>query len=459
MAAGPAGDVYVGDSRGVVRRLTSGTSWETVTAGTATQNLLSGPRNRVAATVAPLDSVDGLAVDAAGNVAIADGLDFLIWVVAARAGTFYGQAMKAGFIYSIAGNGSFGYSGDGGPATSAQLGGPSGLAFDPSGNLLIADSQDSVVRVVAVRAGRFYGQAMKAGHIYTIAGTGTSGYSGDGGPGTSAELSGPNGVTVDQDGNAVVADTGNSRIRVIAAQSGTFYGQTMTAGDIYTIAGDGERNLTGDGGPAAAAELRLPGGLTTDSAGNLVVADTGNQRIRVIAAQSGTFYGRTMTGGNIYSIGGGDGQPDVGSAQGVAVDSAGNVIVADGLLVRVMAESSGRFYGQTMTAGDGYMVAGNGQLTSGNGGRAIDAQLGVPNGVAGQHAGDHHRLRVGDGPDHGRGHHRRHLLRPGHDRRAHLHHRRHRRRRILRRRRVRRGREAGRPLRAGHRRGRERGVR
>jgi len=382
VAAGPAGDVYVGDSRGVVRRLTSGTSWETVTAGTATQNLLSGPRNRVAATVAPLDSVDGLAVDAAGNVAIADGLDFLIWVVAARAGTFYGQAMKAGFIYSIAGNGSFGYSGDGGPATSAQLGGPAGLAFDPSGNLLIADSLDSVVRVVAARAGRFYGQAMKAGHIYTIAGTGTAGYSGDGGPGASAQLSGPNGVTADQDGNAVVADTGNSRIRVVAAQSGTFYGQAMTAGDIYTIAGDGERNLTGDGGPAAAAELRLPGGLTTDSAGNLVVADTGNQRIRVIAAQSGSFYGRTMTGGNIYSIGGGDGQPDVGSAQGVAVDSAGNVIVADGLLVRVMAESPGRFYGQAMTAGDGYIVAGNGQLTSGNGGRAIDAQLGVPNGVA-----------------------------------------------------------------------------
>ena len=103
--------------------------------------------------MAPLDSVDGLAVDAAGNVVISDGLDFLVWVVAARAGTFYGQAMKAGFIYSIAGSGNFGYSGDGGPATSARLGGPAGLAFDPSGNLLIADSLDSVVRVVAVRAG------------------------------------------------------------------------------------------------------------------------------------------------------------------------------------------------------------------------------------------------------------------------------------------------------------------
>ncbi len=86
VAAGPAGDVYVGDTRGVVRGLTSGTSWETVTAGNATQNLLSGPRDRVAATVAPLDSVNGLAVDAAGNVVISDGLDFLVWVVAARTG-------------------------------------------------------------------------------------------------------------------------------------------------------------------------------------------------------------------------------------------------------------------------------------------------------------------------------------------------------------------------------------
>ena len=381
VAAGPAGHVYVGDTRGVVRGLTSGTSWETVTAGNATQNLLSGPRDRVAATVAPLDSVDGLAVDTAGNVVISDGLDYLVWVVAARAGTFYGQAMKAGFIYSIAGTGNFGYSGDGGPATSAELGRPAGLAFDSSGNLLIADSDDSVVRVVAVRAGTFYGQAMKAGDIYTIAGTGTSGYSGDGGPGTSAELSGPVGVTTDPAGNAVIADTGNSRLRVVAAHSGTFYGQAMKAGGIYTIAGNGRRGLTGDGGPAASAELRFPGGLTTDSAGNLVIADTGNQRVRVIAARSGKFYGRTMTGGDIYTIGGNQGQPAVGTPHGVAIDSAGNVVIADGFLVRVLAEHSGRFYGQTMTAGDGYAVAGNGQATSGNGGLATDAQLGDPNGV------------------------------------------------------------------------------
>ncbi len=131
-----------------------------------------------------------------------------------------------------------------------------------------------------------------------------------------------------------------------------------------------------------AAELRFPGGLTTDSAGNLVIADTGNDRVRVIAARSGPFYGRAMTGGDIYTIGGNQGQPGVGSPQGVAVNSAGNVLIADGFLVRVLAEHPGRFYGQTMTAGHGYTVAGNGQATSGSGGPATDAQLGEPNGVA-----------------------------------------------------------------------------
>ena len=138
-------------------------------------------------------------------------------MVAARAGTFYGQAMKAGDIYTIAGTGNFGYSGDGGPATSAELGRPAGLAFDRSGQP--ADRRFPGLRGPGGRGpgGTFYGQAMKAGDIYTIAGTGTTGYSGDGGPGTSAELSGPDGVTTDQAGNAVVADTGNSRIRVVAA--------------------------------------------------------------------------------------------------------------------------------------------------------------------------------------------------------------------------------------------------
>ena len=376
------GNVYVGDTRGVVRQFSGMSSSEKVIAGNAAPNLLPVPRSGIPATTAALDSVGGLALDAAANVVISDGLDYLVRVVASRTGTFYGQAMKAGDIYTIAGTGTFGYSGDGGPATSAELGRPGGLAFDRDGNLLIADSVDSVVRVVAARTGTFYGQAMKAGDIYTIAGTGTFGYSGDGGPGTSAELSGPGGVTADRAGNAVVADTGNSRLRVIAASSGTFYGRAMTAGDIYTIAGTGKRDLSGDGGPATSADLRYPGGLTTDQAGNLVIADTGNYRVRVIAAQSATFYGRAMTAGDIYTIGGDRDQPAVGDPQGVAIDPAGNVVIADGYLVRVLAVRSGRFYCHAMTSGGVYTVAGNGQATSGSGGSADAAEMEDPNGVA-----------------------------------------------------------------------------
>ena len=121
MAVSPAGQVYVGDIRGVVREFSGRSSWEKVIAGNATQNLLSAPQADVPATTAALDSVDGLALDAAGNVVISDGLDYLVRVVAARSGTFFGQAMRAGNIYTIAGNGVFGYSGDGGPATSAEL--------------------------------------------------------------------------------------------------------------------------------------------------------------------------------------------------------------------------------------------------------------------------------------------------------------------------------------------------
>jgi len=401
VAAGPAGDVYVGDSRGVVRGLTSGTSWETVTAGNATQNLLSGPRDGVAATVTPLDSVDGLAVDSARNVVISDGLDFLVWVVAARAGTLYGQAMKAGHIYSIAGTGNFGYSGDGGPATSAKLGRPAGLALDPSGNLLIADSLDSVARVVAARAGTFYGQAMKAGDIYTIAGTGTTGFSGDGGPATAAKLDGPFGPATDQAGNVVFADRLNQRVRVVASTSGTFYGQAMTAGHIYTIAGTGTSGYSGDGGPATAAALDVRAAPTVDSAGNVVFADDFNSVVRVVAAASGMFYGVAMKAGHIYTVAGtgqfglsGSGGPATSAAlespQATAVDRSGNLLIADfdTNRIRLVPSRSGRFYGQAVKAGHIYTMAGNGTGGfRGDGYLATSAWLLSPVGVAVDPAG------------------------------------------------------------------------
>ena len=319
------------------------------------------------ATGAELDFPSAVAVDGAGNLVIADSGNNRVRVVAARSGTFYGRAMTAGHIYTVAGDGSGGFSGDGGPATKAGLTDP-WVAVDGSGNLVIADSQNGRIRVVAAATGMFYGQAMKAHDIYTVAGGGTS--LGDGGPATQAALDDPTAVAVDRAGDLLIADTFDQRVRIVAASTGTRYGQPMTAGDIYTVAGNGSPGYAGDGGPAAAAEVAYPQGVAVDGSGNLVIADTDNGRVRVVAARTGTFYRQAMTAGHIYTVAS-NGAPshqegnqgfsgDTGAALraeldfpgGVAVDGSGNLVIADtwNQRVRVVAARTGEFYGRAMTA-------------------------------------------------------------------------------------------------------------
>jgi len=349
-----------------------------------------------------------VAQDKSGNVLIADQGNQRVRVVAPHTGTFYGQAMTAGHIYTVAGNGQSGFSGDGGPATAAELSFPNGIAVDTAGNLVITDSENSRVRVVAVRTGTSYGQAMTAGDIYTVAGTGPGGgYGGDGGPATAAQLNFPNGIAVDATGNLVIADEFNNRVRVVAASTGTFYGQAMTAGDIYTVAGNGQSGFSGDAGPAIAAELNRSRAVAVDGAGNLVIGDTANNRVRVVAAHTGTFYGRAMTAGDIYTVAGngtqgysGDGGPATAARlhgpKGVVLDGAGNLVIADQVndRVRVVAARAGTFYGQAMTAGDIYTVASNGNTPgfgagySGDGRPATTGQLTFPHGVAVDGAGN-----------------------------------------------------------------------
>src|SRR5262249_43599938 len=151
-----------------------------------------------------------------------------------------------------AGNGTSGYSGDGGPATSAQLNVPFGVAVDGAGNLYIADLRNSRIRKVTTD-----------GLISTVAGNETTGYSGDGGPATSAQLNSPNGVAVDGAGNLYIADYSNNRIR-----------RVTTDGLISTVAGNGTRGYSGDGGPATFAQLSGPAGVALDAAGNLNIADS-----------------------------------------------------------------------------------------------------------------------------------------------------------------------------------------
>jgi trimeric autotransporter adhesin len=317
-----------------------------------------------------------LALEPSGDLLIAEQGE--VRLLAVRAGALFGLNLKAGYLYRIAGDGKLGRPRSGGLAT-GEAAGANAIATDASGNVLLASGWR--VQVVAAADGTFYGHRMLADHIYTIAGDGQSGESGDGGPATKAAVEGTAGVAVDSHGNVLI--TAECVLRVVAAVSGTFYGQPMTAGDIYTIAGDSKIcGPSGDGGPAVQADLTNPASLRVDRDGNIVISsDSG---IRVIAAATGTFYGQPMMAGDIYTI-----MPV--NPGGFTIDGSGNLILTnapDGS-VSVVAESTGTFYGQAMTAGDTYQIAGASYAgDSGDGGPAARASLLEPLGVVATPAGD-----------------------------------------------------------------------
>ena len=178
-----------------------------------------------AAVAALLRFPEGVAVDGAGNLYIAD-----------RNAQRIRKVDAAGVISTVAGDGTRGYGGDGGPAVAAQLDWPEGVALDGAGNLYIADVNNNRIRKVDA-----------AGAISTVAGDGTQGFGGDGGPATAAQLNRPTGVALDGAGNLYIAEWSNRRIRKVDA-----------AGAISTVAGDGTQGFGGDGGPATAAQLRSP---------------------------------------------------------------------------------------------------------------------------------------------------------------------------------------------------------
>jgi hypothetical protein len=325
------------------------------------------------ATSAEFEQPAAVAANRAGTLtAVADNGVYAqaVRVIPRVNGVFFGRSMRAGFVYTVAGNGaSSGSTVDGIPGTKAYLAIPGAVAFDRAGNLVISDNGAHRVRVLANASGVYYGQKMTAGYIYTVAGDGTVGLSADGGAARAAALGGPQGVAADKSGNVLLIDniwqvaTGTTvRIRVVAASTSTFYGQPMTAGDIYTVAGAGKPGYSGDGGPGTTAQIQ-PLAITVDGNGNLVIGDT--QRVRVVAASSGTFYGQPMTAGDIYTVAGGgtgtaDGTPALSAkitAGPVAVDQAGNLLTGFGNTVWMVAERAGRYYGKAMHAGDVYTVA------------------------------------------------------------------------------------------------------
>ena len=236
----------------------------------------------------------------------------------------------AGDIESVVGNGSYGVSGDNGPATAAEITNPYFMTFDASGNLYFADSNASVVRKVNA----------STGVITTVAGTAwSSGNGGDSGPATSATLNYPVSVALDSAGNLYIADVGGNRIRMVATGTGT----------ITTVAGTGTPGFSGDSGAPTAAELNQPFGIAFDSSGNLYIADNGNNRIRKITPNAGviaTGIITTVAGTGIADYNG-DGiaatTADLNGPSGLAVDASGNIYVTDSnnSRVREITKSSG----------------------------------------------------------------------------------------------------------------------
>ena len=397
VAVDSAGNLYIADTgNGFIRKVSNGVITTVAGIGGPGFSGDNGP-----ATSAQLYFPDGVAVDAAGNLYIADTANQRI------------RKVSNGVITTVAGNGASGFSGDNGPATSAELNFPSGIAVDAAGNLYIPEPYNNRIRKVSNTvitsvvgnsligdngpatsaelnfpegiavdaAGNLYiadvGNSrirkISNGVITTAAGNGTMGFSGDNGPATTAQLANPLGVAVDSAGSVYIADRNNHRIRKVSG------------GVITTVAGNGTQGFSGDNGPAASAELNYPQGVAVDSAGNLYIVDTGNGRIRKIS--NGVI---TTVAGNGSAGFNGDNVPAT-SAQlvpaAVAVDSAGNLYVADNYNSRIREISNG-----VITT-----VAGNGTPGfSGDNGSATGAQLDYPEGVALDSAGNLYIADVGN---------------------------------------------------------------
>jgi trimeric autotransporter adhesin len=354
------------------------------------------------ATAAELYLPTGLAFNAAGDLLIADEANLRVRLVAAAAGTAFGQPVAEGDIYTIAGDGSFGSSGDRGASIDATMELPSAVAVDQQGDVVIGDEGGDRVRFVAAAAGTLFEQPMDANDVYTVAGNGSAGFSGDGGPASESELDYPDGVALDPHGGLAISDFNNERVRYVPGGSGTFFGQPMSAGDLYTVAGDGHYAYTGDGEPATSASLSQTAQVSFDAAGDLVIADRFNHAVRFVPASSGTYFGQAMTANDVYTIAGdgtsgfaGDGKPATGAQleepEAAVLDPHGDLVIADAESerVRFVPASSGTFFGQAMSAGDIYTIAGDGTPGyNGDGIPATAAELNYPEAVVlGAHGG------------------------------------------------------------------------
>jgi hypothetical protein len=300
----PSGNIFVSDpGNSMVREFVFSTDLVNILAGS---DVAGYTGDGGLASSAEMNLPSGVARDTSGNIYIADTYNCAVREVS-----------PSGIISTFAGNGSCGYSGNGGPAIGAQLYYPFGIFIDPQNNVYIADTYNCVVRKVT------------GGIITTFAGGAGCSFSGDGGPANDAALYNPEAVTMDGAGNVYIADTANQRIRMVAVSTGM----------ISTVAGDGYATFTGDG-VATQNSLDAPQDVKADANGNLFIADTGNQRLRWVtpAGLMTTFAGNGTAG---FS---GDGglalNAEVYNPTGIFEDASGNFVVADDYNNRVRSISA-----------------------------------------------------------------------------------------------------------------------
>jgi uncharacterized protein (TIGR03437 family) len=365
LAIDAAGNLYISDGSGVIRKVTNGV---------------------IASVAGAQGYFAGIAVDPAGNLYLLDSVTPRVLKV------------SNGVAATLAGNGTYGFGGDNGPATSARFGGdpedggPSGIAVDSTGNVYIADTYNSSIRkvsngVITTVAGGstatqltgptfvavdsagalyladpsnstgFLGDRLRkvaGGVLTTIAGNGYVSFSGDNGPAANAQFYQAEGVAIDSAGRMYIADTQNNRVRMIAN------------GVITTVAGTGSQGFSGDNGPATSAQLATPVAVALDPAGNLYIADINNFRIRKVS------------GGVITTVAGTAGYTPCG----VAADSAGNVYVSDCVHSRLVKVSNG--IATTLAAnGSALALDSAGNLYMTNSGAILELSSGVVTTIGG----------------------------------------------------------------------------
>lgn len=360
VAVDTAGNIYIADSGdNRIRMVATGTNVITTVAGTgvACASPTSPCGDNKAATAAQLNDPLGVAIDKLGNLVIADSGDRRVRAIAA------GKTA----IIAYAGTGNLcnpqTSCGDGGKASAATFDTPWQIFVDASDNLYIADAPANRIRKVS-----------STQRISTVAGTGAMGFGGDGGAATSATLNIPHGIASDVNGNLYIGDTGNQRIR-----------QVNSAAKINTLAGGGSG---GDGAAATSAILAADHDVALDSAGNLYIADTINNRIRQVTPANPPGNITTVAGSGIAGYAG-DGQSatvaSLNSPYGLALDSSNNIYIADTFngRIRLVNSSSGLI---TTFAGNGQSC--NPAVGCGDGGDATQASLTLPTTVAVDNSGN-----------------------------------------------------------------------